>query len=116
MYLRRNELENSCHQPLATLENKDSPEECYRHINCELLITFDFMCNNCKKLKETLNKIRLRHQNGVLGKSVAHSSKQLLTEIILKERNVSSYIYLYLLYTYIYVINIFLLGNQTKIC
>ncbi|CAJ0825732.1 4551_t:CDS:2 [Entrophospora sp. SA101] len=46
--------ENSCHQPLAILENKDSSEECYQHINC---------------------------------KSIAHSSKQLLTEIILKQHN-----------------------------
>ncbi|CAJ0923423.1 20890_t:CDS:2 [Entrophospora sp. SA101] len=38
----------------AILENKDSSEECYQHINC---------------------------------KSIAHSSKQLLTEIILKQHN-----------------------------
>jgi hypothetical protein len=34
MCLRQNELEDSCYQPLAILENK----ECYRHINGELLI------------------------------------------------------------------------------
>nr|CAG8685193.1 12418_t:CDS:2 [Entrophospora candida] len=50
-------IEDSCHQPLAILENKDSSEECYQHINC---------------------------------KSIAHSSKQLLTKIILKQHNQKS--------------------------
>ena len=71
MCLRQNELEDSCYQPLAILENK----ECYRHINGELLII-----------------VKNTEQNS----SPAPIDTFIQTIINLKRRNASSYICLYL--------------------
>ncbi|CAB5200035.1 unnamed protein product [Rhizophagus irregularis] len=74
------------HTPFAFLENKNQPDEAYRHIHCKFIIkdenTCDNKCENCQKLYKTMQQIYRRSLAGVNSVKIAYASKEILIEKI----------------------------------
>lgn len=88
-YLLKNQKNsNNIHEPFATLENRNQPQEAYRRIDCYLLVTETNICKNCQRLKDTLIKIKNRNLVGTLRGRVAHSSHEVLKKKIQLQRKV----------------------------
>ncbi|CAJ0751439.1 9385_t:CDS:2 [Entrophospora sp. SA101] len=67
------------HEPFAFLENKGKPNEIYRRVDCHLLVDLKGACENCKKLKNTLIKIRSRYLTGTKSVKTNHASQEILS-------------------------------------
>ena len=68
------------HTPFAFLENKNQPDEAYRHIHCKFIIkdenTCDNTCDNCQKVYKTIQQIHRRSLAGINSVKIAHASKE----------------------------------------
>ena len=71
------------------MERIGQPDEAYRRIDCTLVITEKIektMCENCEKLKKTLQRIQQRILNGINSIKVMHASKEVLIEKVNQQR------------------------------
>jgi hypothetical protein len=90
-------LSNKCepdgsHSVVAQLEDAGLPTECYRHINCDLLIPKSGMCIHCTNLRKILLQIRRRIAEGIETVKVMHSSENILQQAINKQRKVCKFV------------------------
>lgn len=74
---------NNSHEPFALLENKGKPDEIYRRVDCCLLVDKNGACENCKKLRKTMIKIRNRFLAGTKSVKINHASQEILGPNIL---------------------------------
>ncbi|CAH1761767.1 4196_t:CDS:10, partial [Entrophospora sp. SA101] len=74
------------HEPFTFLENKGKPNEIYRRVDCHLLVDLKGACENCKKLKNTLIKIRSRYLTGTKSVKTNHASQEILSEAVQEQR------------------------------
>ena len=79
---------DNIYEPFVTLKNQDQPNQSYRRIDCDLLVTETNICNNCQKLKNTLMKIKNRNLMGTLPTKVVHNSQEVLVQKIQIQRKV----------------------------
>jgi len=79
---------DNTHEPFAIMENQGKPNEIYRRINCHLLVDSGDICENCKKLKNTMTQIRKRFLAGTNFVKTDHASNELLVETIQQQRKV----------------------------
>ena len=68
--------------PFAFLENKNQPDEAYRHIHCKLIIEDVNICDNCQKVYKTMQQIHRRSLAGINSVKIVHASKEILIEKI----------------------------------
>src|SRR5688500_3534776 len=61
------------HEVIATLENENMPNECYRKADCALLLEEGLVCDKCKKLRKTLLQVRLRTNQGIEPLTTVHA-------------------------------------------
>ncbi len=79
---------NNTHEPFAIMENQGKPNEIYRQIDCHLLVNSIDICENCKKLKNTMTQIHKRFLAGTNFVKTDHASNELLAETIQQQRKV----------------------------
>ncbi|GBC04638.1 hypothetical protein RclHR1_00580003 [Rhizophagus clarus] len=82
--IRGNQLvgNNKEHCPFAFLENKNLPNEAYRHVDCKFIIKDGNICENCQKIYKTMQQIHRRFLAGVNSTKTVHASKEILIEKI----------------------------------
>jgi hypothetical protein len=92
IHLVRNQTNSKkIHEPFAILENQNQPNEAYRRIDCNLIITEMNICENCQKLKDTLAKIKKRNLTSVSFVKINHVSQEILIKKIYQQRKVFIY-------------------------
>ncbi|RIA89067.1 hypothetical protein C1645_738919 [Glomus cerebriforme] len=80
---------NKDHAPFALMERIGQPDEVYRRIDCTLVITEKIektTCENCEKLRKTLQKIQQRILNRINSIKVTHASKEIFIEKVNQQR------------------------------
>ena len=70
------------HAPFTFLENKNQPDEAYRHIDCKLIMKDGNICDNCQKVYKTMQQIHKRSLASINSMKIVHASKKILTEKI----------------------------------
>ena len=89
-----NNAQNSSkeHTPFAFLEKQGQPDEAYRHTDCILVVKDKNknknICENCEKLKKTMQQINRRFLTGTNSTKIVHASKDLLIEKVKEQRKV----------------------------
>jgi hypothetical protein len=78
--LVRNEKD---HTPFAFMEKNG---QIYRRVDCTLVVKENFICENCFKLKKTLQQIQQRILTGVNSTKTIHASKEILIEKVNQQR------------------------------
>lgn len=76
------------HAIVAVLENKNQPDEAYRHINCMLIIKNGNACENCQKVHKLMQQIHRRFLSGVNSVKTVHASKEILIDKIEHQRKI----------------------------
>ncbi|PKC62132.1 hypothetical protein RhiirA1_465563 [Rhizophagus irregularis] len=84
--VRNQKNSNNFHEPFAILENRSQPHEAYRRLDCYLLVAEVNICENCKKLKDTLIKIKNRNLMNDLPVKVTHASQEILSKKVQFQR------------------------------
>ena len=62
------------------MENIGQSDEIYRRIDCTLIVNEKNICENCAKLKKTIQQIQRRISDEVNSIKVTHASKEILIE------------------------------------
>lgn len=62
------------------MEKIGQPDERYRRVDCILVVTNISTCENCSKLRKTLQKIQKRIIAGTNSAKIMHASKEILKE------------------------------------
>lgn len=70
------------------MEQIGQSDEIYRRIDCTLVVTEKSICENCAKLRKTMQKIQKRILAGTNSVKVMHASKEILIEKINQQRKV----------------------------
>ncbi|RHZ86144.1 hypothetical protein Glove_54g111 [Diversispora epigaea] len=73
------------HTPFALMEKNG---QVYRQVDCTLVIKENITCENCSKLKKTLQQIQRRISFGVNSTKIIHASKEILTEKIILQQKI----------------------------
>ncbi|GET60257.1 hypothetical protein GLOIN_2v1773882 [Rhizophagus irregularis DAOM 181602=DAOM 197198] len=84
--VRNQKNSNNVHEPFAILENQNQPHEAYRRLDCYLLVAEINICEKCKKLKDTLIKIKNQNLLNDLPVKVAHASQEILSKKVQFQR------------------------------
>ncbi|CAG8605495.1 5830_t:CDS:2, partial [Diversispora eburnea] len=71
------------HTPFAFMEKNG---QIYRRVDCTLVVKENFICENCFKLKKTLQQIQQRILTGVNSTKTIHASKEILIEKVNQQR------------------------------
>src|SRR3984957_11057816 len=81
---------NKEHTPFAFLEKQGQPDEAYRHTDCILVVKDKSknVCENCEKLKKTMQQIHRRFLTGTNSIKIVHASKDLLIEKVKEQRKI----------------------------
>ena len=79
---------NKKHTPFVFLEKQGQLDEAYRHIDCILVTKDKDICENCEKLRKTMQQIRRRFLVGVNPVKTIHASKNILIEKVEEQRKV----------------------------
>ena len=79
---------NKDHTPFALMERKGQLDEAYRRIDCTLIVTKKYICENCAKLRNTMYKIQKRVLDRTNSAKVIHASKEILIEKVDKQRKI----------------------------
>ncbi|RHZ49985.1 hypothetical protein Glove_508g41 [Diversispora epigaea] len=69
-----------------TSENISLSNEAYRQIDCTLIVKENYICENCLKLKKTLQQIQRRNLSGIIPTKIVYASKEILIEKINLQR------------------------------
>jgi len=70
------------------MEKIGQPDEIYRRVDCTLVVTGKSICENCAKLRKTMQKIQERILAGTNSVKVMHASKEVLIEKVNQQRKV----------------------------
>ena len=70
------------------MERIGQPDEVYRRVDCILVVTKTSICENCAKLRRTMQKIQKRIIAGTNSVKTMHSSKKILIEQVDQQRKV----------------------------
>ena len=70
------------------MERIGQPDETYRRIDCTLVIKEKNICENCAKLRKTLQRIQQRILTGTNAIKVAHASKETLIKKVSQQRKI----------------------------
>ena len=70
------------------MERIGQPDEVYRRIDCTLVVTEKSVCENCAKLRKTMQKIQERILAGMNSVKIMHASKKILIEKVNQQRKV----------------------------
>jgi len=62
------------------MERVGQSDEIYRRIDCTLVVTEKYVCENCAKLRKTMQKIQKRISVGTNSVKLMHASKEILME------------------------------------
>jgi len=79
---------NKDHTPFALMERIGQPDEIYRRIDCILVVTKTNICENCIKLRKTMQKIQKRIITGTNSVKIMHASKEILMEKFDQQRKI----------------------------
>jgi hypothetical protein len=70
------------------MEQIGQPDEVYRRIDCTLIITEKNICENCARLRKTLQRIQQRILSGTNSIKVTHASKETLIKKVSQQRKI----------------------------